>query len=136
VANVADRQVDGRPRTILPDGSARDSSTTFEAEVMSRFSSFVAGMFVGALALYVAMNFHVVRAGDGFHFVHKQPPRMSEAYVDVRKFGVTDWAGHPQLASALMLANKQQVLGDAAGGEIQEGLKKLIPPWPDQTTGP
>lgn len=103
---------------------------------MSRFSSFLAGMAAGALVLYAAMNFHVVRASDGFHFVNKQPPRMSEAYVDVRKFGVTDWVSHPQLAGALVLANKQQLLGDSAGVAIQEGLNQLVPPWPEPTTKP
>ena len=81
--------------------------------------------------LYAAMNFHVVRARDGFHMVNKQPPRMSEAYVDVRSFGMTEWAGHPQLATALVQANKPQLLGDSAGGAIQEGLNQIMPTWPE-----
>jgi hypothetical protein len=136
-ANAADRQVNGRPRTILPEVVATQrTSPAIRTKSMSRFSSFVLGMVAGALILYAAMNFHVVRASDGFHFVNKQPPRMSEAYVDVRRFGVTDWASHPQLASALVLANKQQLLGDSAGGAIQEGLNQLVTPWPEQNNGP
>ena len=94
---------------------------------MSRFSFFLLGMVTGALMLYAAMNFHVVRARDGFHMVQKQPPRMAEAYVDIRIFGMTDWAGQPQLATALVRANQQQLLGDSASGAIQDGVNQIMP---------
>ena len=60
------------------------------------------------------MNYHVVRSSDGFHLIAKSPPRLSETFVDIRAFSVADWTGHPQLASALVQANKQHLLGDSA----------------------
>jgi hypothetical protein len=104
---------------------------------MSRFSSFVLGLVAGAMLLYAMMNLHVVRASDGFHFVKKQPPRMGETYVDIRSFGMSDWAGRPQLTSALVGANQQRLLGDSANGAIQDGLNKvenLLPSWPETSS--
>lgn len=97
---------------------------------MSRLSSFLLGMVAGAGLLQGATNYHIVRANDGFHLVAKQPARLSETYVDVRGFTMTDWAGHPQLATALVQANQQQLLGDSAAGTLQEKAKQLLPEWP------
>ena len=96
---------------------------------MFRLSSFLTGVAFGALLLYAAMNFHVIRASDGFHLVPKQPARFSETFVDTRSFGLADWAGHPQLATALVQANKQHLLGDSAAGAVHQSMNKLIPNW-------
>jgi hypothetical protein len=104
---------------------------------MSRFSSFLMGLLTGALALYAVLNFHVVRARDGFHFVSKQPPRIAETYVDIRGFGMADWAGRPQLTSALVGANEQRLLGDAVTGAAVDGaqqMEKFLPSWPETST--
>src|SRR5262245_5074987 len=104
---------------------------------MTRFSSFMLGLVAGAMLLYAVMNFHVVRARDGFHFVNKQPPRMGETYVDVRSFGMSDWAGRPQLTSALVGANQQRLLGDSATGAIENGVNKveqIMPSWPETSS--
>jgi hypothetical protein len=104
---------------------------------MSRFSSFVLGLAMGALVLYAAMNYHVVRAGDGFHLVHKQPPRMGETYVDIRSFDMSDWVGRPQLTSALVGANEQRLLGESATDAIQDGIQQvdqLLPAWPETSS--
>ncbi len=104
---------------------------------MSRFSSFLLGLATGAMVLYAAMNFHVVRARDGFHVVNKQPPRLVETYVDIRGFGMSEWAGRPQLTSALVAANQQQLLGDSATGPIQDGIhqvEQMLPSWPESSS--
>jgi hypothetical protein len=105
---------------------------------MSRFSSFLIGLVTGALVLYAALNFHVVRARDGFHVVHKSPPRMGETYVDIRGFGLSDWAGRPQLTSALVTANQQRLLGDSTAGAIEDRVQQveqLLPSW-SETSSP
>src|SRR5262245_43015861 len=94
---------------------------------MSRLSSFLLGMVVGAALLHVATLDHVVGASDGFHFVAKQPPRLSETYVDIRAFTMADWSNRPQLASALVQANQQQLLGDSAKGSFQQAVNQLLP---------
>ncbi len=94
---------------------------------MSRLSTFIMGMVAGAGLLQAATNYHVVRASDGFHLIAKQPARLSETYVDIRRFTMSDWAGRPQLATALVQANQQQLLGDAVAGAAQEKAHQLLP---------
>lgn len=97
---------------------------------MSRLSSFLLGMVAGAGLLQGATTYHVVRASDGFHFVAKQPARLSETYVDIRAYTINDWAAHPQLATALVQANQQHLVGDPAITSLQEQAQQLLPEWP------
>ncbi len=96
---------------------------------MSRLSTFLLGMVAGAALLQGVTTYHIVRASDGFHLVAKQPARLSETYVDIRTFTPPDWAGRPQLASALVQANQQQLIGDSAAAALQDKAKQLIPDW-------
>jgi hypothetical protein len=89
-------------------------------------------MAAGAMLLYATMHFHLVRAGDGLHLVAKEPPRLSETYVDVRAFGLADWSNRPQFTAALIRANKQYLMKDAALGALQEGAGEALPSWPGQ----
>src|SRR5262245_13099180 len=98
---------------------------------MQRVMSFLLGVAAGVMLCWGATNYHVVRAEDGFHLVHKQRARLAEAYVDVRAFGVSDWAKHPELASALVAENKQSVMQGAATNTFQGGLSQL-PNWSQQ----
>jgi hypothetical protein len=97
---------------------------------MSRVWSFLLGTVTGAALLYTAMNYHIVRSSSGFNFVAKSPPRLSETFVDIRGFSMADWAGHPQLAGALVQAGKQNLVGDSAVGAIHESLNRLLPDAP------
>ncbi len=99
---------------------------------MSRFGTFLFGVVTGAALLHTAMNFHVVRSSEGFHLVAKQPARLSEVYVDIRQYSMSDWAGHPQLATELVQANKQNLISGSATNAIQEGVNQLAPAWPKQ----
>jgi len=89
---------------------------------------FLLGMAAGVMLCFGATNYHVVRAKDGFHLVHKQRARMAEAYVDVRGYGVGDWTDHSELASELVSDNKQYVMEAAAISAVDGGLSKL-PNW-------
>jgi hypothetical protein len=97
---------------------------------MSRIYTFLFGMVAGAALLQGVTTYHIVRASDGYHLIPKQPARVGETYVDIRAFTVSDWAARPQLASALVLANQQQLLGDSATTSVQEKDKQLLPEWP------
>jgi hypothetical protein len=94
-----------------------------------RILSFPMGVAVGAMLCFGATNYHVVRADDGFHLVHKQRAHLGEAYVDVREFGVGDWSSHTELAAALVAENKQFVMEGAVSKSVQGGLSQL-PSWP------
>jgi hypothetical protein len=99
---------------------------------MKRFWSFLAGALVGALLLYAAMTFHVVRSSDGFMLIAKSPPRLSETIVDIRAFTLNDWASRPQLAGALVQSGNQHLLGESAANAIRGGLNQLLPEAPRQ----
>ena len=97
---------------------------------MSRLSSFLLGMVAGAGLLQGVTTYHIVRASDGFHFIAKQPARLGETFVDIRTFTMSDWATHAQLASAMVQANLQHLLGDSAATAPQEKAAQLLPEWP------
>jgi hypothetical protein len=97
------------------------------SEVMSRVWSFLLGVVVGAVLFHVASNYHVVRSNEGFAVIAKSPPRLAESFVDIRSFSASDWSGHPQLASALVQANKQHLIVDPAVNAIQQSVNQLLP---------
>ena len=97
---------------------------------MQRLITFVMGMIAGALLCHGASNFHVVRADDGFHVVRKVNAQLAEAYVDVRQFGVADWAAHPDLTAAVAQEKKQHLMEGAAASAIQDGVEQVLSDWP------
>jgi hypothetical protein len=97
---------------------------------MSRIWTFLLGMATGAILLHVGTLYHVVRATDGVHLIEKQPPRLGETYVDIRSYSMTDWAGHPQLASAIVQANQQQLLSTSAAASLSDTVGNALPAWP------
>jgi hypothetical protein len=84
-------------------------------------------MATGAMLLHGVTMYHVVRAADGVHLIPKQPPRLSESYVDIRTFSMNDWADHAQLASAMVQAGQQQLLGNAVEGSVREAVDTMLP---------
>jgi len=100
---------------------------------MNRFGSFMFGVMVGAALCYGASNYHLIRAQDGFHAVHKERAGFAEAYVDVRSFGVSDWSAHPALVASLIHENKQSIMTGNAAEAIQQQVNQLVPnSWPKQ----
>ena len=93
---------------------------------MRRLMTFFLGMVAGALLLFGAMNYHLVRAYDGVHFVPKVSPKLAAAYVDIRGFTVADWAQHPEIATALMKANQGDLMKNAASETLQAEMDRLL----------
>jgi len=93
---------------------------------MGRISSFLMGFVCGAVALYVGMSFHIVRADDGFHFVAKSNLNFSDSYVDIREFTVSDWREHVGLAQDIAKAEKTELLKDAAQISLQNTMDDLF----------
>lgn len=98
---------------------------------MPRLFSFFTGVVTGALLYMAATNFHIVRAADGFHLIHKAKPQLAETYLDVRSFGVSDWSAHPELVADLIHDNKQSLMEGSATNSLQQGLNQALPAaWP------
>ena len=100
---------------------------------MPRLFSFLLGVAAGAMLCYGATNYHVVRAQDGFHLVHKSRARLAEAYVDVRAFGVGDWTSPSRVgvrAGGRRISST--VMEGAAANTLQGGVSQVLPNWPQQ----
>ena len=93
---------------------------------MSRFFAFVLGIAVGAFGHYAALNYHLVRADDGFHVIPKVAPQMGDAYVDIRQFDLSDWNDNKTLAMAIVRAEKSSLLKDAAGDTLNGFIKGAV----------
>lgn len=93
---------------------------------MGRLWTFFWGMVVGAILLYGAMNYHVVNTHDGLQVVPKTTASLGDTYVDIRGFGIDDWAEHRDLAMALIKADKGELLGDAAISTVRETLEAWL----------
>lgn len=94
--------------------------------MLGRISAFVTGILIGAVLMFVGLKYHVVRADDGLHLVPKFEAKFSDAYVDVREFGITDWDEHRELAMALMRADKGHVLQDTATDAVGESVRGAL----------
>jgi hypothetical protein len=81
---------------------------------MNQVSTFLLGIVVGSLGLYGAMHYHVVHSSDGFHMIAKVAPKLTNPYVDVRKFTPADWQKNHELAMASLRANKGKLVQEPA----------------------
>ena len=88
--------------------------------------TFVLGMITGGALLYGALNYHVVRAKDGFHFIAKTRSGLADTYVDIRDFRVADLANHPDLVEALVRANKGDLTLNTAADALQNGIDRFL----------
>jgi hypothetical protein len=99
---------------------------------MGRLGSFLFGVAVGAGLVFGSLKYHAVRAPDGFHFVPKISSTFEDAYVDIRKFGPTDWDEHRTLAAALVKADKEGLIAETATYSLRTSLRSAL----DGLTGP
>ena len=100
---------------------------------MNRFTSFVAGIVVGAIGLHGSTNFYAVHTDAGVKVVRKAAPKVEFPYVDVRQFSLEDWRRHKDVAIALNQAGQGGVLKDSAldsiGGSIGNSVTNTFEQW-------
>lgn len=89
-------------------------------------SRFLFGMVTGAVLLFVAMHYHVVRGNDGVYLVPKISNNLSDVYVDTREFGLRDWQNHKPLAAAIMNSNQSHLLGDSSLASFRVTMQSLV----------
>jgi hypothetical protein len=95
---------------------------------MRRLMTFFLGMVAGGLLLYLALNFHLIRAQDGMHFVRKMDSQIAATYVDIRGFTLIDWNQHTDIAAALVRAEKTELMQSAASDALNQSLDKWLGP--------
>ncbi|TWT93076.1 hypothetical protein [Neorhodopirellula pilleata] len=89
-------------------------------------SRFFFGMLLGAVLMYGAMHYHLVRGDEGFFLVPKVTNQLGEVYVDIRGFTLDDWREHKPLAAAIMKSNRSELLSDAALGGFRQNLHSVV----------
>jgi hypothetical protein len=93
---------------------------------MGRLSNFFLGMVVGGVVMFVSLKYHVLRTTSGYELVPKLTAGFSETYVDVRTFGVSDWANHKSLVAAIVRADKKQILQGSSAESLTEGVHEML----------
>ncbi len=89
-------------------------------------SRFFFGMITGAVLLYVAMHYHVVRGEEGVYLVAKISNNLTDVYVDTRGYSLTDWQAHKPLAAAIMKSNQTHLLEDASLTSFRSSVSSLV----------
>ncbi|REJ66853.1 MAG: hypothetical protein DWQ31_13045 [Planctomycetota bacterium] len=95
---------------------------------MGRIGTFLFGAAVGGLTVYGSLQYHLLRADSGFHFVEKTTVTFKDAYVDVRDFGPQDWLARPALSAAVMRSGKGDLIQGAALEAVSESVQKFLAP--------
>lgn len=93
---------------------------------MGQLGSFLGGIVVGGVAVFVGLKYHVVRANDGVHLVPKLQAQFDEAYVDIRKFGFEDWNKHRGLAVAMVQAEKGYLMQETATDSLRRSVDNVL----------
>lgn len=93
---------------------------------MKRVTSFLMGVIFGAVGLYVAMSYHVVRAEDGVHFVRRVSNGLADTYVDIRQFDAAKWHEHRSVAVALINAGQENLLKDSAMSNLRQDAQNAL----------
>jgi hypothetical protein len=93
---------------------------------MRRLSTFIFGMVVGGLLIYVALNYHVIQAKDGMHLVPKVDAQLAGTYVDIRGFAPVDWAQHPEVAMALFRADRNDLMESTAADSLRAEFDRVL----------
>jgi hypothetical protein len=93
---------------------------------MGRFFWLLVGFAIGGGVIYGAFNYHVVKTDSGFELVPKHTTSLGDTYVDIRKFGVSDWAAHPALSADIVAAEKTQLMGQSAANPIEGEVRNIL----------
>ena len=94
--------------------------------VMNRIFYFILGIALGVVGHHTALNYHVVRAEDGVHFIPKISSGLNETYVDIRSFDLADWHNHKTLAAAIVRAEKPNLLRNTKPESLQSATDEMI----------
>ncbi|WP_233148488.1 hypothetical protein [Rhodopirellula sp. MGV] len=89
-------------------------------------SKFFAGMFCGALLLFVVMHYHIVHGTNGVVLVPKISNNLSNVYTDIRDFDLNDWRNHKTLAAAIMQSSQSKLLEDSAYNSFGQSMRQAV----------
>jgi hypothetical protein len=97
------------------------------SDAMRRLPTFIFGMVIGGVLIYLALNYHLVRASDGLHLVPKVSATLSDTYVDVRSFRPSDFLNHRGVVEAMMKSGQQELVDSLAADAVKNEVKARLP---------
>ncbi|MEX0701891.1 MAG: hypothetical protein WD069_07325 [Planctomycetales bacterium] len=77
---------------------------------------------LGGGLVYFSLQYHLVRADEGFLVVPKRNAAFSEIYVDVREWSPLEWERHPALVEGLVRHGRGDIVRTSAGRSLFRGL--------------
>lgn len=93
---------------------------------MSRLSTFIFGIVVGAIGIVVSENYYVVRSKESFHLVPKVAARLEIPYRDIRQYTVEDWQNDQSLALAIIKSQKQDLMAETGLSNMQRQFESML----------
>lgn len=79
---------------------------------MFGIKTFLAGLTIGGVTSLLAMQFHVINTNDGLIVLPRvNRPPVRSTYVDVRKWSLSMWKQHPEVAQAAVRYGRPDLLG-------------------------
>ncbi|MEJ7593996.1 MAG: hypothetical protein WKF77_20850 [Planctomycetaceae bacterium] len=88
---------------------------------MSNTKPYLFGAVLGASAMYVALQYHVVHSHDGFQMVPRTPQHsVGLAYADVRNWSPSQWTDRPELARALMAHGSSDLISESVANSLAD----------------
>ena len=88
---------------------------------MSNAKPYLFGAVLGASAMYVALQYHVVHSHDGFQMVPRTPQHsVGLAYADVRNWSPSQWTDRPELARALMAHGSSDLISESVAHSLPD----------------
>jgi len=90
---------------------------------MSNAKPYLFGAVLGASAMYVALQYHVVHSHDGFQMVPRTPQHsVGLAYADVRNWSPSQWTDRPELARALMAHGSSDLISESVANSLADSV--------------
>lgn len=93
---------------------------------MRKIISLIVVLGIGALLMFVAMNYHIVRANDGHHMIRKSTANLSSSYVDIREFTVSDWKQQSELAKNIANSDDETLLQEALQSGFSNTAENIL----------
>ena len=93
---------------------------------MSRLSTFLFGIVVGAVGVVVSENYYIVRSKESFHLVPKVAARLEIPYRDIRQYTVEDWQNNQSLALAIIKSQKQDLMVETGLSNMQRQFESML----------
>lgn len=90
---------------------------------MSNAKPYLFGAVLGASAMYVALQYHVVHSHDGFQMVPRTPQHaVGLTYADVRNWSPSQWTDRPELARALMAHGASDLISESVANSLADSV--------------